>query len=178
MQRLEIGQKSDIFVRGQSATKHPEHLSFSVYYGNPVKTLDVVCKDQNEYNTWVNGLIYLIANKRKVIEASSSSTLSGQQQYVGEINVNLEDLRKQMHTHLDLCTWGDPSWGQLGHGDKIEDMNDSGEPKVCMFYIYMFVNPFDLLSLCIISFCLIYIRILLFHYYDHNSHSILHVCGV
>jgi hypothetical protein len=146
MARIEIGQKSEIFIN--AAGKHPRHLSFSIYYGTPpnFKTLDIVCKDQTEFNTWVTGLIWLIANKKQVIDAAATSGTADHQVTgfsANMSNVNVEDLRNQMRTHLDLCTWGSSSWGQLGHADKVSDVVDIGESKVCKLNFDIFIFGFN-----------------------------------
>ena len=135
MTRLERGQDSAVFKRGKR--NHPEHLSFSVYYltimGSPdEKSLDVVCKDSNEYDTWVTGLEWLIENKETVAAAANESTGGSE---IGDKRasvklVDVDTLRKQMNAHLDLCTWGNSQWGQLGHADKSAEVRDIDHPKV------------------------------------------------
>jgi hypothetical protein len=134
MIRLERGQDSTVFKRGKR--NHPEHLSFSVYYSTTPgsadeKSLDVVCKDSNEYDTWVTGLEWLIENN-ETIAAASQESISGTD-LSKRSSVKLVDvgtLRKQMNAHLDLCTWGNSAWGQLGHADKPEEIRDIDHPKV------------------------------------------------
>ena len=134
MTRLERGQDSAVFKRGKR--NHPEHLSFSVYYvftpgSCDEKSLDVVCKDSNEFDTWVTGLEWLIENKESVsATAKESSVGSDGSQRTAVKLVDVETLRKQMNAHLDLCTWGNSAWGQLGHAERPEDVVDMAHPKV------------------------------------------------
>lgn len=135
MIKLVTGQKSEIFKRNQSSNIHPQHLSFSVFYHldksmRDVKTLDIVCKDQNEFNTWVTGLVWLIANKEAVRSAASSYAAQDTRHSESMKLVNVAALRDQMHSHVDLYTWGVGSWGQLGHTEKLEEIGDIEQPKV------------------------------------------------
>lgn len=62
--KLQLGQKSAKFKN------HPipklEHLSFSIYYHdkdfNKIKTLDLTCKDEYEFDLWVTGIKALMVN--------------------------------------------------------------------------------------------------------------------
>mmetsp|Transcript_3200 Transcript_3200/g.4964 ORF Transcript_3200/g.4964 Transcript_3200/m.4964 type:complete len:670 (-) Transcript_3200:109-2118(-) len=133
MTRLKMGQESAVFQKNMKRN-HPEHLSFSLYYrldpNSPEeKTLDVVCKDINEIETWVSGLQWLIENKETVSASASEldSDITSTQASMKMVDVS--NLRKQMNAHLDLCTWGDSSWGQLGHADRPENLKDIDHPK-------------------------------------------------
>ena len=131
---LERGQKSQIFSKNKK-NNHPEHLSFSVYYKltsqGEEKTLDVVCKDQTEYDNWVTGLMWLIENKEEITAAAQELEGSESMGRRGSLKiVDVENLRKEMNAHLDLCTWGNSAWGQLGHADKPDEIKDIAFPMV------------------------------------------------
>lgn len=131
---LERGQKSPIFLKNKRSL-HPDHLSFSVYYRLPSspeeKSLDVVCKDQLEYDNWVTALTWLIQNKDEVTSAAQELEGPESSGRRGSLKiVDVENLRKEMNAHLDLCTWGNSSWGQLGHADKPEELKDISFPMV------------------------------------------------
>jgi hypothetical protein len=69
MQRLCEGQSSEVFAKNRmiAAEVIPEHFSFSIYYSSKdnrsERTLDLVCKDKEEYTLWVQGIKWLIAHK-------------------------------------------------------------------------------------------------------------------
>ena len=139
MQEYRKGQDSEIFKKNQASNTHPKHLSFSVYYTEeqqgsgteslPVRTLDIVCKDHDEFMTWSTGLLWLIANKEKVrSEAGNFASESSVTQEA--LNIDVKKMQEKMHDHFDLCTWGDASWGQLGHTDKVDEIVDVDLPKV------------------------------------------------
>jgi hypothetical protein len=134
MLSLERGHKSPIFSKNKRSL-HPEHLSFSVYYQltnqREEKTLDVVCKDQIEYDNWVTGLMWLIENKEEITAAAHELEGPESTGRRGSLKiVDVENLRKEMNAHLDLCTWGNSAWGQLGHADKPEEIKDISFPMV------------------------------------------------
>jgi hypothetical protein len=131
---LERGHKSPIFSKNKRSL-HPEHLSFSVYYQltnqGEEKTLDVVCKDQIEYDNWVTGLMWLIENKEEITAAAQELEGPESTGRRGSLKiVDVENLRKEMNAHLDLCTWGNSAWGQLGHADKPDEIKDIAFPMV------------------------------------------------
>ena len=133
MLRLERGQKSDIFRRNSASKSHPEHLSFSLYYksGDNEKTLDIVCKDQMEFDIWVRGLVYLIKNKEQIIEEAGDMIDDDDDNFDEALKlVNVKLLKEQMHAHLDLCTWGSSQWGQLGHCENANELKNENNPKV------------------------------------------------
>jgi hypothetical protein len=132
---LEPGQKSAIFSKNKK-NLHPDHLSFSVYYKlsshQEEKTLDVVCKDEPEYTLWVTGLSWLIENKDQVTAAANEIDGKDAGRRGSLKIVDVANLRKEMNAHLDLCTWGNSSWGQLGHAEKPEEIKDYALPTVAL----------------------------------------------
>lgn len=133
MTEVITGQKSDIFIKNKASKSHPEHLSFSLNYdiGNVTKSLDLVCKDQMEFDMWVKGLNYMIKNKDRIVEEAGDLTTQDEGDNGGSVKtVNVKSLHQQMHAHLDICTWGSSQWGQLGHVDNSNDIKNEANPKV------------------------------------------------
>jgi hypothetical protein len=155
------GHVSDIFRQNKASNTHPAHLSFSIYYSDdisgasslnaslspgggiagdhasssnsPVRTLDIVCKDYDEFVTWSSGLLWLIANKETVraeaLTFTRPSDAAIQTTKLAAV-VDVHQLRGRMQSHFDLCTWGSSAWGQLGHTDRVDDLADVDLPKV------------------------------------------------
>jgi len=117
MIKLVEGQTSDVFKKNKAYTRDlPNHLSFTIYYltkEGVEKSLDLVCKDHEEYFTFVHGLKWLITHKNnsedheiKTTSFNSISFPSTKQVDRKLANVSLTELRDKMNKHADLFTWG------------------------------------------------------------------------
>lgn len=117
------GQQTDVF-RKQQRTDFND-VSFSLVYPvgqRKTRSLDVVCKDRKEYDSWVGGLRYLINHtppesalkerQAKLLEASTSEAAS-----LSKRKDLSADLQKTLKESSDVYSWGDGSWGQLGVDD-------------------------------------------------------------
>ncbi|KAL0483141.1 hypothetical protein AKO1_014817 [Acrasis kona] len=143
VKKIVRGQKTQIFMR----YKNPEleNLSFSLLYKN--RTLDIVCKDKREYDTWVEGITMLLENQNKpnkrISDAASLDLLGApitpsQVQPITSSN-DFEDQKKfkEMFERIgDAYTWGQGAKGALGHGDQ----NDQTEPLVMKDFLFLDVS--------------------------------------
>lgn len=145
MIRVVEGQQSEIFQRNKTK-EHPKHLSFSLYYhlpdSNKEVTLDVVCRDEDDYTTWTTGLRWLIAHKydlhrtfTNIDDALARQILSdddppARDLETTKVNVNTTEMAAKMQEHTDLYTWGSDLWGQLGVADGVETLKEEMQPKL------------------------------------------------
>ena len=119
-QRIECGQKSAVFRRNPKSTLN--NLSFSIYYtgeGDQEQTLDLVCKDTHEFDTWYHGLQFLCDNKTKIGDLDFGDALSpglnrGSSIRLDDDVVTAQDLQKTIKDSTDCYMWGQGAWGQLG----------------------------------------------------------------
>lgn len=145
MIRVVEGQLSEIFQRNKTK-EHPKHLSFSLYYQlqdtRKEVTLDVVCRDEDDYTTWTTGLRWLIAHKHDLqrtisnIDEALARQIIGDDEPVGrdveitKVNVNTMEMAAKMQEHTDLYTWGSDLWGQLGVAEGVETLREELQPKL------------------------------------------------
>ena len=167
MSVLFVGQKSEVFTNSKFADPQKDAVSFSIYYHAPeterqkkvadcdddkevlpLRSLDIVCKDEEEFNIWAEGLRWLIANKNSLVDVGFESKCyveSLQMLYVGPsfsspaqtisllpsyLHVFIhhkyldeeEEVLDALGESIDLYTWGANSWGQLGLTAQIDDL--------------------------------------------------------
>jgi hypothetical protein len=64
IREVRLGQKTTVFMKNK-VPEH-EHVSFSLLYGTD-RTLDIVCKDKYEFDTWVTGLKALVFEPELIV---------------------------------------------------------------------------------------------------------------
>mmetsp|Transcript_15847 Transcript_15847/g.40533 ORF Transcript_15847/g.40533 Transcript_15847/m.40533 type:complete len:695 (+) Transcript_15847:1646-3730(+) len=125
VKELVVGQSTASF-KTQKLSSHA-HVSFSLLYNK--RSLDLVCKDKNEFDIWVTGLRCLLN--------SSGSTGSLDRNRLSELRVSQQSAKNSSGgTHVsvtvkgksakvrttvednDVYTWGEGAGGRLGHGDE------------------------------------------------------------
>ena len=132
------GQSTEVFRR--QPRPDLDNVSFSLLYDAPgrrgaSRTLDVVCKDRQEYETWVTALNFLIVGPppRDAVEARAralwgvsgglerdrglSPTSPGGGEARPGANIR-SDLKKRIKDTNDVYSFGSSPWGQLGLGDE------------------------------------------------------------
>eukprot|EP01094_Clydonella_sp_ATCC50884_P028437 TRINITY_DN8529_c0_g1_i1.p1 TRINITY_DN8529_c0_g1~~TRINITY_DN8529_c0_g1_i1.p1 ORF type:complete len:632 (+),score=133.57 TRINITY_DN8529_c0_g1_i1:274-1896(+) len=125
VKEIRLGQKTQVFQRNK--VPEYENVSFSLIYAD--RSLDIVCKDKEEFDVWVTGLRTLafepetveslLADKDRLIASAESDQLSVK--FRG--NTTIVEKRED---NTDVYTWGQGLNGRLGHGDE----NDQLSPKV------------------------------------------------
>eukprot|EP01103_Thecamoeba_quadrilineata_P011479 TRINITY_DN2750_c0_g1_i2.p1 TRINITY_DN2750_c0_g1~~TRINITY_DN2750_c0_g1_i2.p1 ORF type:complete len:645 (+),score=95.05 TRINITY_DN2750_c0_g1_i2:12-1946(+) len=135
---LRLGQKTPVFQKRR--VPQYEHLSFSLLYGQ--RTLDIVCKDKKEFETWVKALKVLVSTNKidsprlnglSVGHANSlpSETTQGLRQSLG-LETDEECLQVSFRGNTtvvvsrenkcDIYTWGQGENGRLGHDDECDQL--------------------------------------------------------
>ena len=120
---LKRGQTTKVF-ESNPVTGY-EGRSFSVMYkekeSNVLRSLDIVCKDRNEYEMWSSGLEALINGFHDVdgVHNMMDSVV------VAESKINFDLHGNQILVKADACdlyTWGGSVKGVLGHGQEEEEL--------------------------------------------------------
>eukprot|EP00753_Platysulcus_tardus_P017861 PLAT6603.1.p1 GENE.PLAT6603.1~~PLAT6603.1.p1 ORF type:complete len:603 (+),score=216.03 PLAT6603.1:24-1811(+) len=99
-----------------------KELSFSLAVrdgdGKVQQSLDLVCKDKTEFNLWVAGLRYLTTHGAPTgpRRGGSSFAESKEDRSSSRASSSAGPSMKKMEDSNDVYSWGDGSWGQLGHG--------------------------------------------------------------
>ncbi|KAL9649455.1 hypothetical protein ABK040_000694 [Willaertia magna] len=154
VKKICYGQNTAVFQK----YKNPdlEGLSFSLLYRD--RTLDIVCTDRQEYHVWVQGITYLLSNMDKIVQrkkyggqhgsTSSLSTLSSSNESTDlnssfilptkgiDMAVEKAKFKEQFERIGDAYTWGQGSFGGLGHGSQ----EDKREPLVVKDFLYLDVG--------------------------------------
>lgn len=118
---VRLGQKTKVFA----SNRMPEHESLSFSLISADRTLDVICKDRDDYICWTTALRSLVG---KHIDRSTmvTSMLGGGQaagarqakdSIVVEVSGNKAVVQRREDAS-DLYTWGEGGAGRLGHGDE------------------------------------------------------------
>ncbi|XP_057294266.1 uncharacterized protein LOC130622774 [Hydractinia symbiolongicarpus] len=120
---LQHGQKTKVFE--DNPIPEYEAISFSVLYkqANVQRSLDIVCKDRTEYDTWTVGLQALldgfddIDGVKNIVDAvtEESNKLSLEFGLIG-------DRLSMKQEECDIYTWGASPKGTLGHGEETEEL--------------------------------------------------------
>ena len=160
MDRLEEGQSSDVFLKNKSSSGDSGStvdLSFSIYYyasgsaEKTMKTLDVVCKDKEEYTIWVQGLKWLIAHKGESLELSpemtpsrtSDTTTSRAAEQTLETSVRGNT---SISDAIDVYTCGIGLWGELGLCGDVTEIVNADEAKRVQYFVDTNVSDLRALS--------------------------------
>lgn len=131
MTELMKGQTTKVFQNYPVPQR--ESMSFSVVYkiARSLQTIDVVCFDKQQFDTWTSGLQALMSgfNDRKAIDELYKSG-----KYGDDIDNHRAPLSEEIPLQLmapngqqcnedacDLYTWGNGSTGMLGHGENAEE---------------------------------------------------------
>jgi hypothetical protein len=136
VKRLLIGQNTLLFSKYKN--KDTESISFSLLYDN--RTLDIVCKDKEEFITWCTGITYLLENPVTDKPHFPLGKEEKNDYSVFHHDIKLEN-KKFTETYArigDLYTWGESSRGALGHGDEFK--SDIDIPKVVRDFLYLDVE--------------------------------------
>ncbi|GFY85614.1 regulator of chromosome condensation (RCC1) family with FYVE zinc finger domain-containing protein [Actinidia rufa] len=133
--RIIPGQRTAVFQRYLRPEK--DYLSFSLIYNNGKRSLDLICKDKVEAESWIAGLKSINILWPSVSSAPSTSSHGSAPDdcdALGDVYIWGEATRVQCsfgcvhhiscgvrHTALvtrqgELFTWGEESGGRLGHG--------------------------------------------------------------
>eukprot|EP00742_Colponemidia_sp_Colp-10_P002210 GILJ01002363.1.p1 GENE.GILJ01002363.1~~GILJ01002363.1.p1 ORF type:complete len:646 (-),score=71.18 GILJ01002363.1:240-2123(-) len=139
---IQKGQFSDKFKRQKRLEF--QHLSFSLRYTTilgQVDTLDIVCKDQKEYDCWFYGLEHLIKESKTMLPSQresqasddldaiaalgfSSTVSSGKKRSVESDNtpstVSIRQLRERIQDANDVYLWGSNEFGQIAAMDDMD----------------------------------------------------------
>ncbi|XP_065185533.1 uncharacterized protein LOC135816092 [Sycon ciliatum] len=122
---LEIrhGQKTKIFK--DNPVPEYEGVSFSVMMER--RSLDIVCKDQREYEAWTRGLEALLGGYKDVDAVMS---VYNKHQRVSQLKVAYDSHGQAkiavQEDKCDVYTWGKGYHGILGHGEE----DDERSPRV------------------------------------------------
>ena len=137
VKKICYGQNTAIFQK----YKNPdlEGLSFSLLYRD--RTLDIVCKDKQEYHTWVQGITYLLSHMDQIIKkgstlpttASSSESKFAPPSLVHDMENEKAKFKEQFERIGDAYTWGQGSCGGLGNGTQ----DDKKDPMVMKDFLYL-----------------------------------------
>jgi hypothetical protein len=71
VREIRLGQKTSVFQK--NPVPEYEALSFSLIYGGD-RTLDIICKDKKEFETWVGGLKSLTLEPQSVDLSTADTT--------------------------------------------------------------------------------------------------------
>jgi len=110
--KLLEGQQSPLFLKRSKKHVYLKNMAFSlVSKEDPQKSLDVVCKDKQEYEIWISALKYLIVAGPP---PESSSSLPKLADLITPVET--KTMRDNIHVANDVFMVGDGAWGQLGNG--------------------------------------------------------------
>lgn len=162
MERLVEGQSSEVFLRNKSTTDPAaEELSFTLYYATSsqdgsavneklMKTLDLVCKDKEEYTLWVQGLKWLIAHKLELMEPPEVPVTTAQPSFDPKKTLkssSMDSFMKGDISHsIDVFTCGVGSWGELGLTSDVMAVTDVDQPRRVRYFVDANVSDFSALS--------------------------------
>ncbi|EFC43629.1 RhoGEF domain-containing protein [Naegleria gruberi] len=138
VKKICYGQNTAIFQK----YKNPdlEGLSFSLLYRD--RTLDIVCKDKQEYHTWVQGITYLLSHLDSILKKKTVVPVVGNEPKFAPITIvhdmenEKQKFKEQFERIGDAYTWGQGASGSLGHGNQ----EDKKEPLVMKDFLYLDVS--------------------------------------
>ena len=142
MKEIRYGQRTEKFKKNNRSDL--ENLSFSVMYveRGVSESLDLVCKDEAEFQTWTTTLSTLIEGKTDLTQyllAIQKRQLAEQ----GKTDVDSSDAAKRARKQKQLMSkkgdkneandvyafgWGE--WGQNGIGQNLQEMESCPNPKL------------------------------------------------
>eukprot|EP01103_Thecamoeba_quadrilineata_P010272 TRINITY_DN2166_c0_g1_i2.p1 TRINITY_DN2166_c0_g1~~TRINITY_DN2166_c0_g1_i2.p1 ORF type:complete len:227 (-),score=40.30 TRINITY_DN2166_c0_g1_i2:146-826(-) len=124
---LRLGQKTSNFQK--QCVPQYEHLSFSLIYGQ--RTLDIVCKDKKEYETWTNALRCLLSTTSTTAPSNSPltpvgfrplSTVEGSDECLQVYFRGNTTVVVPRESKNDVYTWGQGENGRLGHDNESDQL--------------------------------------------------------
>eukprot|EP01095_Lingulamoeba_sp_RSL-Kostka_P008375 TRINITY_DN2781_c1_g1_i1.p1 TRINITY_DN2781_c1_g1~~TRINITY_DN2781_c1_g1_i1.p1 ORF type:complete len:604 (+),score=224.26 TRINITY_DN2781_c1_g1_i1:84-1895(+) len=123
VQEFIIGQKTTVFSKNR--LPQYENLSFSLVYGD--RTLDIVCKDKKEFETWEVGLTNLISNRNninldKIKPTKRLNRLASENDRLSVIFKGSQTIVRKREDSSDVYSWGQGINGRLGHGDEEDQL--------------------------------------------------------
>ncbi|XP_019854073.1 PREDICTED: ultraviolet-B receptor UVR8-like [Amphimedon queenslandica] len=115
---IKTGQVTPVFLK--NPIPQCEAVSFSLLYSD--RSLDIVCKDKKEFDTWTTALKALIVDKYDNKEAVSAKLVEMRGSIVSEdrLEVQLGTIKTKVllkDNSCDLYLWGGGDRGRLGHKD-------------------------------------------------------------
>eukprot|EP00761_Pharyngomonas_kirbyi_P004479 gb/GECH01004484.1/.p1 GENE.gb/GECH01004484.1/~~gb/GECH01004484.1/.p1 ORF type:complete len:1003 (+),score=161.28 gb/GECH01004484.1/:1-3009(+) len=120
--------------------------SFSLFYTNG--TLDLVCKDNEEYVTWVVGIRALMNKSKEGIKkikkarddsAKKSDSKQKNNCKPGKLRKKAGIMQDAFERSGDAFTWGQGARGALGHSN----IDDAHEPQVIKDFLYLDVAQME-----------------------------------
>jgi alpha-tubulin suppressor-like RCC1 family protein len=113
---IKYGQVTPVFLK--NPIRQCESFSFSLLYSD--RSLDIVCKDRKEYDTWTTGIKALLDGFNDLEAVNEKLKMISYTTQGSNLEVQLGTIKTTVKVNSNTCDlymWGAGSQGRLGHKD-------------------------------------------------------------